>query len=250
MGMALPSLSFAEMLVQTQSNTWSTSITATIANSTASTAGAASSSQSIGTNVSHYTGVLDLSRVVIKVLQPQPTVSPNFTVNITSDTPTTFNTNADPLYNNRAYQSTTLSSSSAITQIQAYSGSTTNYASTQSSAPWTGSSSPVSTTLDITNGPVTIFDSALFPNNFVFDSTNLNAIFRDGDASFSFNFTATSGFGFSSAAAAIITAALNGTNSGQVIIEYYSVPEPSTAALMLIAGGAFMMIRRRKASTH
>lgn len=252
MGMVVPSLSFAEMLVMTKENDWTVSRNVNIV-SDAVASGGASSFVNGSIAVENYTGVLDLSRVVIKVLQPTSPTSPIITSTLSGAGTSVFSSSAA---NNRISENSVAtgpaSLNSALTAAAGIPVSVANYNATQYSGDWAGqtmtSPATINESLDITNGPVTLFDSALY--GALFTTSELNSIFRDGASSFTFDFTITSFLNFArDSGSSSLTAALAGINTGTIIIEYYSVPEPSTAALMLIAGGAFMMIRRRKAST-
>jgi hypothetical protein len=252
MGMALPSLSHAEMLVMTKENNWTVSRNVNIV-SDAVASGGASSFVNGSIAVSKYTGVLDLSRVIIKVLQPTSPADPVITSSLSGAGTSVFSSSTA---NNQISENSTAtgpaSLNSALTAAVGFPTSLTTYNSTKTSGSWAGqtmtSPATINESLNITEGPVILFDSSVYGG--LLTSGELNSIFRDGASSFSFNFTITSFLNFArDSGSSSLTAALAGINTGTIIFEYYSVPEPSTAALMLIAGGAFMMIRRRKATT-
>lgn len=200
--------------------------------------------------VSQYLGSFDLARVVIKVLQPDPVVSPTISASLSvPDGSTTFSstTSANRLQEQSAVNGADTSAYDALFAITGNSNVISDYNVTKNSPSWAGqtltSGSPINTSLSVAQSPITIFDSANFGQ---LSSADLNAIFRDisGGITFAgqvediFRWNRTEG------EPTPITASLSGVNSGQIVIEYY-VPEPGTVALIGL-GGMMLLIRRRR----
>jgi hypothetical protein len=118
----------------------------------------------------------------------------------------------------------------------------TNYDVTKNSASYANATitagTPIVKSLNISNGPVVLFDSDSVP----LTSAELESIFAGVDT-IGFLFDATSDFRWARAGSEVMTATLSGTNSGQIIVEYYVIPEPSAA---LLGGLGFLCLLRRR----
>jgi hypothetical protein len=195
--------------------------------------------------VSEYLGTLDLTRVVIKVLQPAPDQSPTIsaTLSVAEGESTSFTDSPT----NRLQEATSVLASNALKNaISAAGGTIDEYARTKNSDTYADTSltddSPLNRPIDITQTAITIFDSQSGFGSFT--SEELNAIFRDG-GSLEFEYLATSTLNWNQTTTATITATLAGANTGQVIVEYYAVPEPSTTLLFGAGAMTVLFLRRR-----
>jgi hypothetical protein len=237
------------VLVQTQTNTWVTSRDVVITGAVSS--GFNTNGVTGSTSVSQYTGVLDLSRVVIKISQAAPAQSAtiNASISIASGS-TTFTGVAGE---NRITESTAFLGGdvSVYSAVVAAGGDILDYSKTKPGTNYAGqtltSPGTVGSTVSITQAATTLFDSNLYGS---LTTANLNAIFRDG-TSIGFGYSIGSSFYFSRDNTTLLTANLTGTNSGQITIEYYAVPEPSTYALLIVAGGlGLVAVRRQRAAAR
>lgn len=233
------------VLVQTQTGDWATSRDVTILGSVLS--GFNTNGVTGTTNVSQYTGISTLSRVVIKIFQPAPSQDPTISASISIDSgSTTFSSSTT---GNRITESTAFlgSSVSVYSAVTAAGGDINDYNKTKVSASYANTTltSPdtLSRTVNTTQSAVTLFDS----DNYTMSSFDLNNIFK-GSSNIGFDYSITSSFYFSRDNTTGLTATLTGQNSGQISIEYYAVPEPSTFAFLLGAGviGAMLLFRRRR----
>ena len=251
----VPALGLAQnaTIVQTQSNSWNIAHNFELL-STGQNGGVYADTH-LGVTVSRYTGLLDLTRVVIKVLQPATSVSPtiNASLAIESGASTTFTNNSG----NKVTETTLLyaSDSSIYTALTSLGASINDYTSLKSTTTYSNltltNPATIAKTINITQSSATIFDS----NDYTLTSADLNSIFRDG-TDISFGSTDPSGssivdtnFGYNRNNTSVLTATITGTNSGKVSIEFYAVPEPTTVGLLLGAGGLGVVaaVRRRRA---
>ncbi len=235
------------VLVQTQTGDWATSRDVMIRGEVLS--GFNTNGVTGTTYVNQYTGVLNLSRVVIKIAQPVPSQDPVIAASISIDSgSTTFSSSAtsNRITENTAFLGSSVSVYDAVVtaggDINDYNKTkvSANYANTTLTAPDT-----LSRSVDTTQSSVTLFDSS----NYTISSADLNSIFR-GLSNIGFDYSITSSFYFSRDNTTGLTATLTGQNSGRITVEYYAVPEPSSIALLLGAGavGAVIIIRRRRAA--
>ncbi|MCX6969297.1 MAG: PEP-CTERM sorting domain-containing protein [Verrucomicrobia bacterium] len=248
----VPALGLAQtpVLVQTQSYSWSLAQNLQLI-STEANGGVFAYTSINGVSVSKYTGALDLTRVVIKILQPATPVSPTINVSLavatgestvfSNDTgvnsvseSTTLLGNKVSVYNNLK----TLTGNNNVISNYYASATSGDYANTPLTSPDT-----ISRSLDLTNSAVTLFDSS----SYSLSSANLNTLFRDGsNITFGGANAVNTTFGYDRSNASLLTATITGTNSGKVSIEYYAVPEPETWALLAFSLTTVMVLRRRR----
>jgi len=241
----LPSLAFAEpILVQSSTNGWSINRAGTIDGSAIS--GGVSSFVTGDVSVDNYLGSEDLTRVVIRILQPTPADSPTISASISlASGSTTFTSSSS---GNRVQESTTLAAGdmSFYDALDTLAAAPSTYLVTKNSANYANvtltSPDTLERSISLIQAPQTVFDS----DNFTLSSADLNSIFRDGSA-LNFGYKLDSIFNFARNNTEQITATTSGINSGDISIEYYGVPEPTTAVLLFGAGGLFMLLRRTRA---
>ncbi len=234
----------ALILAQTETDEWSVSRNLSLISGTTASGSVTSTALNGVVSVAPYSGIEDLLRVVIRVVQPDPDISPTISASIAiasgSDTFTSVTGN------NIVRERTELSFGTALTNDLDTAGVTVSnpaftpikqsgsYANEQISV-----NNPITRSLDISEGPTVLFDS----DNHTLTPSQLHDIFRDA-GNLGFSFEVTSEFRWDRAGTEELTATLTGANSGQVIIEYYVIPEPSTA---LFAGlGLLGLLRRRR----
>lgn len=240
----LPSLAFAEpILVQSSTNGWSINRAGTINGSAIS--GGVSSFATGNVSVDNYLGSEDLTRVVIRILQPTPADSPTISASISlASGSTTFTSSTG---GNRVQESTTLAAGDMgfYEALDTLGAAPDTYLVTKNSASYADetltSDAPLERSFNLTQTPKTVFDS----DDFTLSSADLNSIFRDGSA-LTFGYKVDSIFNFARDNTEPITATISGINSGDISIEYYGVPEPTTAVLLFGAGGLFMLLRRTR----
>jgi hypothetical protein len=243
--LAIPTLGYSqeEILVQTSSNEWDVDRNIVL---TGSSANIGTQASGIGgtLSVDQYLGSADLTRVVIRVLQPAPGESPTIAASLTLN-PSESTTFTSSTTGNRIQETSFAAADSALTDaIIAAGGSIDEYLRTKNGASYANQSlsSPdsLNTSVNITQSSLTLFDS----DAFVFTPEQLNEIFRDGGA-LNFEYLATSTFNWNQTTTATITATLSGANTGQIVVEYYAVPEPTTALLFGASSMVVLFMRRR-----
>ena len=227
------------VLVETQSNAWAVTRTSTL--TSAALNANQSNTETTSLSVNKYSGSLDLTRVVIRVLQPNSPTSPTITATISVNGTTTFTDATNSISEGTFIDRTKTSISAALgTKLFSYNANIDGISFAGQTI--TSSSSAVSTA-DITQESTPMFDSAFYPS---LTSSQLNSVFRGG-AAISFNSLNTiDTFTFTRNNTDSLTAVFGGVNSGQIIIEYYAVPEPETWALLAFSLTTVMVLRRRR----
>ncbi len=239
---ALDTASAAIYLAQTSTDEWAVSRNLSLESGT-TTSGSVTSSATLGIlDVSKYIGGIELARVVIRVVQPAPVVSQTISASISiasgSDTFT-----SSTIGNRVTERSLVYVSDALDTALGGVGVTVGNYDVTKNSGNYANavitSGTPIAKSLNISNGPVVLFDSDLES----LTSAQLESIFA-GVGTIGFGFDTTSDFRWARAGSEVLSANLTGTNSGQIIVEYYAIPEPSAA---LLGGlGLLCLLRRRR----
>lgn len=241
--LVLPSLGFSQdYLAQTSTNQWTVDRNITITGS-ASTIGVQGSGVGGTLGVAQYSGGVDLTRVIIKVLQPAPSASPTIsaTLSVAEAETATFTNSA----NNRLQESSSVLGSTELSNaIAGIGGVLDEYGVTKNSATYANASitypNTLSRSINITQTAITLFDSA----DFAISSAQLNSVFA-GLGLLNFDYLATSTLNWNQTSPSTISVQLTGANTGQIVIEYY-VPEPGTAVLVGLGGMMLLMRRRRR----
>ncbi len=238
----------APVLWQTETGDWNVSRNITVTGE-AALSGTNSSGVIVEVDVGKYTDWRELARVVIRVLQPESAVSPTISAEISVASGTSTFTSSTA--NNRVSEATYMDASliSVYGALDALGAPISDYNQIKNSSGWANatltSPSTISRNINITQSSTTLFDS----DNHALTSAQLESIFEGpGFVTFQNSVTSTLAYARSSGSE-VLTAFLNGINSGTVIIEYYVIPEPGTIGMMAIAlgsAGAFAFLRRRK----
>jgi hypothetical protein len=238
---ALDTASAAIYLAQTSTDEWAVSRNLSLISGTTAS-GSVTSSATLGIlDVSKYTGGIELARVVIRVVQPDPVVSQTISASISiasgSDTFTSETAGNRVTERSLVYLSSTLE-----TALDGVGVTVSNYDVTKNSGNYANavitSGTPIAKSLNVSNGPVVLFDS----DDEALTSAQLESIFAGVDT-IGFRFDTTSDFRWARGGSEVLTANLEGTNSGQIIVEYYVIPEPSAA---LLGGLGFLCLLRRR----
>jgi len=238
-----PALGLAQtpVLVQTQSSSWNVTRSATLT-STATTANQINE-ETTSLSVNKYSGILDLTRVVIRVLQPNSPTSPTISATISVVGTTTFTADTNSISEVTLIDG---GATSITSVIEGMGGTINTYSKTAAGTSFAGqtitSGSPTVSNADITQASYKMFDSSIWG----LTSSQLNSVFRGGSA-ISFNTLNTNDkFTFKRDNTDSLTAVFGGTNSGTISIEYYAVPEPETWALLAFSLTTIMVLRRRR----
>jgi len=239
---AMGPASAATYLAQTDNDEWAVSRDTILTSGTTGSGSVTNSAIDGVLTVSRYTGLDQLARVVIRVIQPDPVVSPTIGASITiasgSDTFTSVTSS-----NRVTERSVVFLGDGLATGLDEVGVSVANYDITKNSTSYANAAisvgNPVARSINVSNGPTLLFDS----DNESLTAGQLASIFG-GAGTLQFGFDTTSEFRWARTGTSELTATLSGTNSGQIIIEYYAVPEPSAALLGAI--GVLGLLRRRR----
>lgn len=242
-GLTLPSLSFAQILVESYNDNWALTFATNLGGSGAT--GTTISQQTDSLTLSNYTGLLDLTRVVITITKPLAPNSPDFTSELGNVGGTGTNT-----FNSASFSSTTdIGTTGAFTAIVSNGGpvlsTTVGYSGTDSAtpAPFTIATTAKKSFGVAPQGTTVYFDSSI---NGSMTTAQLNAAFRDGSTSFLFPIVAKVAADYNRSTSDAFEFVTAGIDSGSIQIDYYAIPEPSSLALLgLSAAGMLFWTRRR-----
>lgn len=245
-GLTLPSLSFAQVLVQSYNDDWAFTFGANLGGT--GTSGTNTSEQLDDLSLSKYTGILDLTRVVITVTKPLPPNSPDFTAvlqNVGGAGTNTFNSVA---FSNRTTIDTTTVQSDLANNGGPFRPASVVFLGTDTAtpAPFTIATTQTKSFAVAPQGTSVYFDSSSMGT---MTSAELNTVFRDGSATFLFPLVARVAAVYNrDASVTDFDFFASGIDSGSISIEYYAIPEPSSLALLgLGAVGLLFRTRRRPA---
>jgi len=237
-----PAISHAQVLVQSFNDDWALTFNTILGGSGSS--GTTISQQTDNLSLSEYTGILDLTRVVITVTKPLSPNSPDFTAvlgNVGGVGSNTFNSAS---FSN----STNINTTSAFVAIVSNGGgvfpTSVVYSGTDSAtpAPFTIATTQTKSFGVAPQGSTVYFDSAVTSMT----SAQLNAAFRDGSPTFLFPLVAQVAASYNRSTADAFEFVTAGIDSGSITIDYYAIPEPSSLVLLgLSAAGTFFLSRRR-----
>lgn len=239
-GLTLPSLSFAQVLVQTSDNQWQLDFSTNLYGDQQSQTLSASNTNNI--DVDQYLGALDLTRVVIRILQPKTSVSPFIDGNLSIAGGTgTVNFTSASISEKTTFTGTGASISTPLNNNGGGAlGNNVNSVSDSDGSFTLNNAETKIQQLDITNSQVW-FDSA----NTSMTSAQLNTVFRIA-SNLSFAFDTEHSATFTRTGTDLLKANIAGSNSGQIVVEYYAIPEPSSLMLLGLAGAAALLGRRRR----
>ncbi len=231
------------VLVETQANSWAVARSSSISSSapTASQSNTEFGSLSVG----KYSGSLDLTRVVIRVLQPSSPTSPIISATISVSGTTTFTSTPSA---NRISEGTYIdgADTSVSAALSGMGASISDYTQTKNGNSFAGvtitAPDTTSSSANISQGSTVMFDSS----SSGLTSSQLNSVFRGGSAVTFNTLNTIDTFSFARSGTDQLTAVFGGANTGQISIEYYAIPEPETWALLAFSLTTVLVLRRRR----